>query len=142
VMRFISEDVLWDTITALGMMVCFYYGVTALASPWYFRKSALREGFGSVLMKIVLPGVGGILLLIVFVKTTIDAMDPEAGSGSNIGGVGLVGIIGATVLGLGVVLMFVQAKASPDFFRGKRLARTDATQDASALQVFDDGLSG
>jgi amino acid transporter len=142
VMRFISEDVLWDTITALGMMVCFYYGVTALASPWYFRKSALREGLGSILMKIVLPGLGGILLLIVFVKTTIDAMDPEAGSGSNIGGVGLVGIIGVTVLGLGVVLMLLQAKASPGFFRGERLARTDATNDTSALQVFDDGLGG
>ncbi|MGN7860559.1 APC family permease [Microbacterium sp. 22303] len=142
VMRFISEDVLWDTITALGMMVCFYYGVTALASPWYFRKAAIREGFGSIMMKIVLPGLGGILLLIVFVKTTIDAMDPEAGSGSNIGGVGLVGIIGVTVLGLGVILMFVQAKVSPDFFRGKRLTRTDATNDTSALQVFDDGLGG
>ena len=27
VMRFISEDVLWDTITTLGMMICFYYGL-------------------------------------------------------------------------------------------------------------------
>ena len=31
VMRFISEDVLWDTITTLGMMICFYYGITAFA---------------------------------------------------------------------------------------------------------------
>ncbi|MBS1698016.1 MAG: amino acid transporter, partial [Actinobacteria bacterium] len=130
----------WDTITALGMMVCFYYGVTALASPWYFRKAAFREGFGSIMMKVVLPGLGGILLLIVFVKTTIDAMNPDAGSGSNIAGVGLVGIIGVTVLGLGVILMLVQAKVAPDFFRGKRLARADATTDTSALQVFDDGL--
>ncbi|PRB07038.1 APC family permease [Microbacterium sp. MYb64] len=140
VMRFISEDVLWDTITALGMMVCFYYGITALASPWYFRKSAFREGLGSVISKVVLPGIGGILLLIVFVKTTIDAMDPSAGSGSNIAGVGLVGIIGVTVLGIGVILMFVQAKADPAFFRGERLAQTDATKDTSAQQVFDDGL--
>ncbi|MBL3686553.1 APC family permease [Leucobacter zeae] len=140
VMRFISEDVLWDTITALGMMVCFYYGITALASPWYFRKTAAKEGFGSVMSKIVLPGLGGVLLLIVFVKTTIDSMDPEAGSGSNIGGIGLVGIIGVAVLGIGVVLMLLQAKASPEFFRGQRLAMTDASNDTSALQVFDDGL--
>ncbi|GAB2550712.1 APC family permease [Leucobacter ruminantium] len=140
VMRFISEDVLWDTITALGMMVCFYYGVTALASPWYFRKTAAREGLGSVISKVVLPGIGGILLLIVFVKTTIDAMDPAAGSGSNIAGVGLVGIIGVVVLGLGVVLMFVQAKASPAFFRGEVLAKADASNDTSAIDVFDDGL--
>ncbi|WP_053353442.1 MULTISPECIES: APC family permease [Leucobacter] len=140
VMRFISEDVLWDTITALGMMVCFYYGITALASPWYFRKTAVREGVGSVISKLVLPGIGGLLLLIVFVKTTIDAMDPEAGSGSSIAGVGLVGIIGVAVLAIGVVLMLLQAKASPAFFRGGVLARVDASSDTSAMPVFDDGL--
>ncbi|MEJ6489470.1 APC family permease [Leucobacter sp. USCH14] len=140
VMRFISEDVLWDTITALGMMVCFYYGITALASPWYFRRTAVREGVGSILSKIVLPGLGGVLLLIVFVKTTIDSMSPDAGSGSNIAGVGLVGLIGVGVLGIGVVLMLLQAKASPEFFRGRVLARVDASEDTSAMPVFDDGL--
>ncbi|MCA0377966.1 MAG: APC family permease [Actinobacteria bacterium] len=142
VMRFISEDVLWDTITALGMMVCFYYGITALASPWYFRKSALKEGAGAIMSKIVLPGLGGVLLLIVFVQTTIDSMNPEFGSGSNIAGIGLVGIIGVAVLGIGVVLMFAQAKKAPDFFKGKILAKADATEDTSMLEVFDDGLSG
>lgn len=140
VMRFISEDVLWDTITALGMMVCFYYGITALASPWYFRKTAVKEGAGSVLSKIVLPGIGGILLLIVFVQTTVDSMDPGFGSGSNIGGIGLVGIIGVVVLGLGVLLMFIQSRVSPDFFKGKVLAKADASNDTSAIEVFDDGL--
>ncbi|RGE23695.1 APC family permease [Leucobacter sp. wl10] len=140
VMRFISEDVLWDTITALGMMVCFYYGITALASPWYFRRTALKEGVGSLISKIVLPAVGGVLLLVVFVQTTIDSMDPSFGSGSNIGGVGLVGVIGIVVLGLGVVLMFLQSRVSPGFFRGEVLARTDASNDTSAVEVFDDGL--
>ena len=82
------------------------------------------------------------LLLIVFVKTTIDAMDPAAGSGSNIAGIGLVGLIGVAVLGIGVVLMLLQAKKSPEFFSGKVLAKADATQDTSMLETFDDGLSG
>ena len=34
----VSENALWDTITALGMMICFYYGITALACVWYFRR--------------------------------------------------------------------------------------------------------
>jgi len=140
VMRFLSEDVLWDTITALGMMVCFYYGITALASPWYFRKSAVKEGIGAIISKIVLPLIGGVVLLVVFVQTTVDSMNPEFGSGSNIGGIGLVGIIGIVVLGLGVVLMLIQARKSPDFFRGKVLPRADASTDTSAMPVFDDGL--
>lgn len=140
VMRFISEDVLWDTITALGMMVCFYYGITALASPWYFRKSAPAEGLASVVSKIILPGLGGVILLIIFVQTSIDSMDPKAGSGNSIGGVGLVGIIGVVVLGIGVALMIWQSRVSPAFFRGQVLSKADASQDTSALPVFDDGL--
>ncbi|MDI6022957.1 APC family permease [Leucobacter sp. UT-8R-CII-1-4] len=142
IMRFLSEDVLWDTITALGMMVCFYYGITALASTWYFRKAAPKEGFRSVMSKMVLPGLGGVLLLVVFVQTTIDSMNPDFGSGSSIGGVGLVGIIGVVVLGLGVVLMFVQSRFSPAFFKGKVLSVADATTDTSNMELFDDGIKG
>ena len=142
IMRFLSEDVLWDTITALGMMVCFYYGITALASTWYFRKAAPKEGIGSLISKVILPGLGGVILLIVFVQTTIDSMNPAFGSGSNIGGVGLVGIIGVVVLGLGVVLMFVQSRFSPAFFRGEVLGVAEASTDTSEMAPFDDGLSG
>lgn len=142
VMRFISKDVLWDTITALGIMVCFYYGITALASPWYFRKSAPKEGIGAVFGKIVLPLLGGVALLVVFVQTTVDSMDPAAGSGSNIGGVGLVGILGVTILGVGVILMIIQSFVSPAFFRGEVLGKADASTDTSIVPVFDDGLSG
>ncbi len=142
IMRFLSEDVLWDTITALGMMVCFYYGITALASTWYFRKAAPREGFGALFSKVILPGLGGLILLVVFVQTTIDSMDPAFGSGSNIGGIGLVGIIGVVVLGLGVVLMIIQSRVSPAFFRGEVLSVADASSDAAEMELFDDGLSG
>src|SRR5699024_7294506 len=82
VMRFISEDVLWDTITALGMMVCFYYGLTALSSTWYFRKTAHKEGQAALWGRVILPGLGGVFLLVTFVQTTVDYLDPAAGSGS------------------------------------------------------------
>ncbi len=36
-------------------------------------------------------------------------MDPDYGSGSNIGGLGLVFILGVAVIGLGIVIMIVQA---------------------------------
>src|SRR3712207_9437188 len=36
-MTIISENVLIDTIYALGLMICFYYGLTAYACVWYFR---------------------------------------------------------------------------------------------------------
>ncbi|WP_314102488.1 APC family permease [uncultured Frigoribacterium sp.] len=120
VMRFISEDVLWDTITTLGMMICFYYGLTAFACVWYFRHQ-WRTGARNLFFQIVAPGVGGLILAVLFVTTLIDSMDPDYGSGSQIGGVGLVFLLGVTILVGGVVVMLVNARLRPAFFRGEGL---------------------
>jgi amino acid transporter len=130
VMRVVSEDVLWDTITALGMMVCFYYGLTALACVWYFRKQA--RGGKALLTRVVAPGLGGVLLLVFFVQTCVDSMDPAYGSGSQVGGLGLVFVLGVGVLLLGVVVMAVQRVRRPAFFRGETLPRGAAEPDGTS----------
>jgi amino acid transporter len=125
VMRFVSENVLWDTITALGMMICFYYGITAFAAVWFFRKTwfrTVREFFFTLLF----PLVGGVILSVLFVTTLVDSMDPDYGSGSNVFGVGLVFILGMVVLLTGVVIMIWQAIKRPAFFRGEVLTRATA----------------
>lgn len=116
IMRVLSEAVLWDTITALGMMVCFYYGITALACVWYFRRTS-RSSVQTMLSQFVAPLIGGILLIAFFVKTSIDSIDPAYGSGSELFGIGLVFLLGATILVLGLVVMAVQSRRDPDFFR-------------------------
>ncbi|MFI8597213.1 APC family permease [Rothia koreensis] len=118
VMRFVSEDVLWDTISALGLMVCFYYGLTALACVWYFRKSSLRS-VRTAFSQFIGPLLGGILLLIFFVRTTIDSFDPAYGSGSSLFGVGLVFYLGAGMIVLGLVVMLVLSRRLTSFFRGE-----------------------
>ncbi|MBO1768590.1 APC family permease [Agrococcus sp. TF02-05] len=120
VMRFVSENVLWDTITALGMMVCFYYGLTALSAVWYFRKTA-TSSVKAFFVQLLCPLVGGVMLVVLFVQTLVDSLDPAYGSGSDIGGVGLVGILGVGMLLLGVVLMLIMRKLRPAFFRGEVL---------------------
>ncbi len=125
VMRFVSENVLWDTITALGMMICFYYGITAFACVWFFRTqwfNSVREFFFTLLA----PLLGGIILAVIFVATLVDSMDPAYGSGSNIGGVGLVFILGMVVFIGGAVIMIIESRKRPDFFKGKTLARASA----------------
>lgn len=114
-MRLISTNVLNDTITALGMMVCFYYAVTAFACVWYFRKRA--RGWWHLLMRIVFPLIGGIVLAVVFLQAAGDSWDPSFGSGSEVGGVGLVFVIGIGILALGVVLMLLTRVRYPAFFR-------------------------
>jgi len=121
-MRMISSNVLWDTITALGLLVCFYYGMTAFACVWFFRKEAMSSA-RAFFMKLLLPGLGGILLFTVFIKTTISSMNPEFGSGDQVFGIGLVFVMGAGVLALGVVTMGVMSFFYRPFFRGETLSQ-------------------
>lgn len=120
VMTLVSENVLIDTIFALGMMIAFYYSITAFSCVWYFRNELFIDA-KSVLFKFLIPLVGGILLALVFVKTTVDTWDPAYGTGSSVFGVGSVFVIGVGLLLVGVVLMFLWRVQSPEFFRGQVL---------------------
>ncbi|MFF5792052.1 APC family permease [Paeniglutamicibacter sp. NPDC012692] len=120
--RLLSENALWDTITALGMMICFYYGVTALACVWYFRRE-LFSSARNIVFKFLAPLVGGVVLLVMFFSTARDSMSPDYGSGSNIGGLGMVFILGMGVLLLGVIIMVVMRVRQPGFFKGETLKR-------------------
>jgi amino acid transporter len=133
VMRFASENALWDTITALGMMICFYYGLTAFGCVWYFRKQWF-DSARSAFFTLLCPLVGGVILFVLFAKTLVDSMDPEYGSGSSIGGLGLVFVLGMVVIGLGVVIMLWQARVRPAFFRGQTLSK-DAPPSARTLRA-------
>lgn len=121
VMRVVSVNVLSDTILTLGIMICFYYGLTAFACVWYFRKQWF-DSVRNVFFTLMFPLVGGVILAVIFVTTLIDSMNPEYGSGSEIGGVGLVFILGMTIILLGVAIMVWQRVRRPAFFRGETLS--------------------
>lgn len=121
VMRVVSTNVLSDTILSLGMMICFYYGLTAFACVWYFRKQWF-DSARTFFFTFLFPLVGGVILAVLFVTTLVDSMDPAYGSGSEIGGVGLVGILGVLIIVVGIVIMIWQAIRRPAFFRGETLA--------------------
>ncbi|WP_328399334.1 APC family permease [Streptomyces sp. NBC_00390] len=131
VMTLVSEHVLVDTIYALGLMICFYYALTAFACVWYFRHDLRRSG-RDLVIKGVFPLVGGVLLTAVFGKTLYDMWDPAYGSGSAVFGVGSVFVIGVGLLLLGLVLMVAMQRRSPAFFRGEVL-----TKETPSLVVSD-----
>lgn len=123
VMSLVSENVLIDTIYALGLMICFYYSITAFACAWYFRRD-LRRSLRDLLFKGVAPVLGGLLLAAVFGKTLYDMWDPAYGTGSSLFGVGGVFVIGVGLLLLGVGIMAVMHRRRPAFFRGDVLTRS------------------
>ncbi|MCT9820846.1 APC family permease [Microbacterium sp. W1N] len=121
VMRVVSENTLWDTILTLGMMICFYYGITAFACVWYFRRQWF-DSVRNVFFTLLFPLVGGVILAILFVTTLIDSMDPAYGSGAEVGGVGIVFVLGIGIIVVGIIVMIVQYFLRPDFFRGATLS--------------------
>ncbi|MER7798568.1 APC family permease [Microbacterium sp. NPDC096154] len=128
VMRFLSENVLWDTILTLGMMICFYYGLTAFACVWFFRKQWF-DSVGSFVTKLAAPLVGGVILLAMFVMTIRDSLSPDYGSGENIAGIGLVGLLGILIIVIGLVFMTIMAVKRPEFFRGEVLPMQHADSE-------------
>ena len=59
VLTFLSESVLTDTIFSLGMMICFYYGLTAFGCIWYFRHELFAD-VQSFMFKFLFPLLGGL----------------------------------------------------------------------------------
>ncbi|TFD73403.1 APC family permease [Cryobacterium fucosi] len=129
VMRVLSTDVLTDTILTLGMMICFYYGVTAFACVWYFRAESFTQT-RAFFLKFLAPLVGGVILAVIFATTLYDSMNPDYGSGSNIGGVGLVFLLAMVLFVGGVVLMLLMRRADPAFFQGHTLRKGSSADHA------------
>ena len=101
----ISNDILADTIAAVGLMIAFYYGLTGFACVWFYRKTMWAKP-RDILMQGLLPLLGGVLLVGFFIKACYTYADPEYGY-TSIGSIGGVFLIGVGSLLLGVVLMFV-----------------------------------
>ena len=118
-LTWVSEDILFDSIASLGLMIAFYYGLTGYACAVYYRRE-LRKSVKNFVLIGVAPVLGGIILTYVFVKSCIDLSDPaNSESGSSWFGIGPPLVIGGAFLVLGVVLMLAWYAKAPAFFRRK-----------------------
>jgi len=116
----VSENILYDSIAALGLMIAFYYGLTGFACVWYFRRE-LTKSFRNFMMAGVFPFLGGLMLLGVFAKSCYDLSKPEnSTAGDSWLGLGPPLVIGAGLLLMGPILMLVwRFNGHPEFFRQK-----------------------
>jgi amino acid transporter len=117
----VSENLLADSIAAVGLMIAFYSGITGFACAWFFRRQ-LMGSVRAFLVRGVLPVAGGVLLLGAFVKSAWDYADPGYGE-TSIGGAGGVFAVGIGGLLAGAVLMLVWSAADRSFFRNETLPK-------------------
>jgi amino acid transporter len=126
-------DVIVDSVSALGTMIAFYYGLTGFTCAWYYRAT-LRESARSLWLRGILPTAGGLILFGCMIYNFWHYWNAENSDTSwrlpftphwVIGG---VFILDAGVLLLGVVLMFVYQAIRPAYFRGEVLNRDTPTR--------------
>jgi amino acid transporter len=119
------DNVLGDSVTALGFGIAFYYGLTGIACIVFYRRE-LRRDFKTFLYAGVLPLFGALCLFAIFIKAFIDYQDPENTNTSFLG-VGAPVMIGVGALLLGVVVMFFARFRYREFFARKREVYDPAT---------------
>jgi amino acid transporter len=116
----VSENILYDSIAALGLMIAFYYGLTGFACVWYFRHE-LTKSAKNFVMAGLMPLLGGLMLLGVFIKSAVDYSDPaNSTAGDSWLGLGPPFVIGIGLLLMGPVLMLIwYLNGHKEFFRLK-----------------------
>jgi amino acid transporter len=116
----ISQNVLSDAITGLGFQIAFYYGLTGFACAIFYRRELFKSA-KNFFMAGVVPVVGGLMLLGIFIKAFSDynTTSTDINYTGGVAGIGTPVAIGVGGLLLGVVLMVWANFAYPTFFRRK-----------------------
>jgi amino acid transporter len=113
----VSEDILFDSLAALGLMISFYIGITGFACAIFYRRELLRSVKNFFFVGVG-PVLGGAILFYLLVKNAIELSDPaNSESGNSWLGLGPPLLIAIIFMVLGVVLMVVQWRKVPEFFR-------------------------
>src|SRR5579859_2010363 len=125
-------NVIPDAVTAIGLYIAFYYGMTAFTCVWYYRR-ILFSSARNLWMKGILPLLGGLMMY--FAGGWSLWQDWKPGTGFTfwtmpfqpkwqIGGIFLIALISALA---GLVAGIYCRATGPAFFRKQTLTRSTPT---------------
>ncbi|MEV4604963.1 hypothetical protein AB0K15_47420 [Amycolatopsis sp. NPDC049253] len=69
--------VIGDAVSAGGVMIAFYYGLTGLTSAWAHR-AGWRASAADLWLRTVFPAIGGVVLLAAGMWSLVHAWDPSS----------------------------------------------------------------
>lgn len=134
--KLINENFLFDSLSALALMIAFYYAFTGVACVVYYRRE-LTKSVKNFLFVGVAPLIGAVLLGFLFVKALVDYSDPtNSESGESWFGFGPPAVIGVGFILLGVVLLALwrRHRKQPFFLRRREVA-PDGFLDNPAIEA-------
>ena len=115
----ISENALLDSITALSLLIAFYYSLTGIACAVFYRRQ-LTASAGAFLLIGVGPLIGSGLLIWLLVESIGDLADPENSYSGSWFGLGPPLVIGLGIFLLGIVVMLAWRVRDRRFWSEKR----------------------
>jgi amino acid transporter len=122
-----------DCVTSCGIYIAFYYGLTAFACVWYYRKT-LTSTARNLWMQGILPFLGGLILYFAGGWSLWEDYDVATGTSDTkwtvpglhweIGGVFVIAALSAIA---GIVWFVYLRVAQPAFFKKQTLTRSTPT---------------
>ncbi|MCF2532407.1 APC family permease [Yinghuangia soli] len=116
----ISENALFDSLTALSLLIAFYYALTGVACAIFYRHH-LTESARNFFLIGLGPLVGAGLLAWLLVESVRDMSDPaNSYSGDSWFGLGPPLVIGIGIVIVGIVIMLVWRLRTGAFWAERR----------------------
>jgi amino acid transporter len=131
-----SPKSLGDLIASIGLLIAFYYGLTGFASAWHFRRE-MGAGWKPALQKVILPFLGGLILLAAFIRTAIDSYAKDFGDTAPLG-IGGVFLLGIGSIALGIVFMIVWNIVAPAYFGGSTMREGAVVTESGAVKPVEE----
>jgi amino acid transporter len=144
-------NVIADAVTAIGLYIAFYYGLTGFACAWYYRKT-LTSSMRNLWMRGILPLLGGLLMYFAGGWSLWADWDVATGNSYTswkmpfpphwvIGGAFMIAFLSALA---GLVAGIYSRITGPAFFKKQTLTRATPTlvPDINDLGIAAPGAPG
>lgn len=114
----VSDNFLFDSLSALSLLIAFYYALTGFACVIYYRRELLRSAKNFLFIGVA-PLVGAVMLCYLLVESVKQLADPKGSySGEGVLGVGMPLAIALLFFAMGLVLMAVwRVAGGAEFFK-------------------------
>jgi amino acid transporter len=133
--KLINKSFLFDSLTALGLMIAFYYAFTGFACVVYYRREIPKTLKNFVFVGLA-PAIGAILLTYLFIKALFNFSEPaNSYTGEEWLGFAPPAVIGVGMLLIGVILLIAWRlyKREPFFKRRPEIADPKILEEAPAI---------
>ncbi len=139
----VSANALFDSLTALSLLIAFYYALTGIACAVFHRRHLLESAKNLVLIGVG-PLAGSAMLIWLLVLSVRDMSDPaNSYSGQAWLGVGPPLVIGVAIFVTGLVLMLVWRTVDARFWDERpSVADPAIVHGHKQAEADPDGLEG